>query len=354
MRERPAHPTPHRKRLLVSSARDPMVMKALSAVILGAFALSGSTCGKSGEDPSKEKPAPESTVVALEGVDTGALTQREKKEWSSYVSEFISPCPSVPVPIAQCVQNKRDCDKCLPAAKYIMKGVKDGMTREQVEKSYKNRFDPDRIKNVPIDGSPTKGPEGAPLTVVEFADFQCPHCGEFAPILDKVVESRRNEIRFVYKFYVLGKFPNSENAARAAIAAGKQGKFWEMHHAIFANQMHLDQQGLDSMAKDLGLDVGRLHADMQAPDTAERIAKDRKLGEDLKIEGTPTMFINGRQYDPRQDLNDWLNLELQMQGGKPPPAPPTSAAPSADAGPKAASSAVKPTNPAGSASAPKR
>src|SRR5262249_32382526 len=162
-------------------------------------------------------------------------------------------------------------------AKYVMKTVKDGMSREQVEKSYKNRFEADKIKNVPIDGSPTKGLESAPLTVVEFADFQCPHCGEFAPQMDKLVESRKNDIRFVYKFYVLGKFPSSENAARAAIAAGKQGKFWEMHHAIFANQQRLDQQGLDGLAKDLGLDVSRLHADMQSPETADRIGKDRKL-----------------------------------------------------------------------------
>ncbi|MBX3202966.1 MAG: thioredoxin domain-containing protein [Labilithrix sp.] len=279
-------------------------------------------------------------MVVLDGVDTNGLTQREKKEWSSYVSEFISPCPNVPVPIAQCVKEKRDCDKCAPAAKYLVKLVKDGMPREPLEKSYKNRFDPDKVKNVPIDGSPTKGPESAPLTIVEFADFQCSHCGQFAPVLDKVVESRKSEVRFAYKFYVLGKFPNSENAARAAIAAGKQGKFWEMHHLVFANQENLSQQGLDSMAKELGLDVGRLHADMQSPDTAERIAKDKKLGEDLKIEGTPTIFINGRQFDGHQDLNEWLNLELAMMGKQ--PAPPSSAgAPAGDAGAKAGDAGAK-------------
>lgn len=317
-----------------------MAMRALSAVILGAFALSGSTCGKSTEEPTKDKAAPDAPVVVLDGVDTNGLTQREKKEWSSYVSEFISPCPNVPVPIAQCVKEKRECDKCAPAAKYLVKLVKDGMPREPLEKSYKNRFDPDKVKNVPIDGSPTKGPESAPLTIVEFADFQCPHCGQFAPVIDKVVESRKSEVRFAYKFYVLGKFPNSENAARAAIAAGKQGKFWEMHHLIFANQENLSQQGLDSMAKELGLDVGRLHADMQAPDTAERIAKDRKLGEDLKIEGTPSIFINGRQFDGHQDLNEWLNLELAMMGKQ--PAPPSSAeAPAGDAGAKASDAGAK-------------
>jgi len=320
-----------------------MAMRAISAVILGAFALSGSTCGKSTEEPTKDKAGPDAPIVVLDGVDTNQLTQREKKDWSGYVSEFISPCPNVPVPIAQCVKEKRECDKCVPAAKYLVKLVKDGMPREPLEKSYKNRFDPDKVMNVPIDGSPTKGPESAPLTVVEFADFQCPHCAQFAPLIDKVVEQRKNDVRFAYKFYVLGKFPNSENAARAAIAAGKQGKFWEMHHLIFANQDNLSQQGLDSMAKELGLDVGRFHADMQSPETADRIAKDRKLGEDLKIEGTPTLYINGRQFDGHQDLNEWLNLELSMMGKQPSAAPSSSAAPAAtDAGAKGEGDAGKP------------
>jgi protein-disulfide isomerase len=314
-------------------------------MILGAFALSGSTCGKSTEDPSKDKAGAEAPVVVLDGVDTNMLTAREKKDWSGYVSELISPCPNVPVPIAQCVKEKRACEKCVPAAKYLVKLVKDGVPREPLEESYKNRFDPDKVKNVPIDGSPTKGPASAPLTVVEFADFQCPHCAQFAPAIDKLVE-QRGDIHFVYKLYVLGKFPNSENAAKAAYAAGKQGKFWEMHHAIFSNQNNLTQQGLDEMAKQLGLDVGRLHADMQAPETAERVAADRKLGEDLKIEGTPTIFVNGRQFDGRSDLNEWLNLELSMMGKEP-----GAAAPAPNAGHAAAPDAGKAS---AAASAPKK
>lgn len=300
-------------------------------MILGAFALSGSTCGKSTEDPSKDKvPADTSPAVVLEGVDTSQLTAREKKDWSTYVSEMISPCPSVPVPIAQCVKEKRECDRCAPAAKFLVKLVKDGMSREQIEKGYKNRFDADKVKNVPIDGSPTKGPENAPITLVEFADFQCPHCGQYAPMIEKLLESRKGDVRFVYKIFVLGKFPNSENAARAAIAAGKQGKFWEMHKLIFANQENLSQQSLDAMAKQIGLDVTRLHADMQAPETADRIARDRKLADDLMVLGTPTIYINGRQFDGLQDMNDWLDLELKMVKAKGAVAPAPAAA--SDAG----------------------
>jgi protein-disulfide isomerase len=318
-----------------------MAFKALTVGIVGLFSvfnLSTSTCGKStAEDATKEKPVPE---VTLEGVDTAALTPREKKEWGQYVSEFLSPCQNVPVPIAQCVQEKRACAKCLPAAKYVLRGVKDGMTRDQIEKSYKGRFDASGVKNVPIDGSPVKGPESAAITIVEFADFECPHCGEVAPMIDKVVESHKNDIRMVFKFYPLPSHPHADIAARAAVAAMNQNKFWEMHHALFTNQRHLEQTDLDSYAKELGLEVSRFHADMQAAATADRITKDKKLGEDLQIGGTPTIFINGRLFDGRQDMNEWISLELASLGaggGTAPSASSTgSGAPAADAGKAAA------------------
>jgi protein-disulfide isomerase len=309
-----------------------MVMKALVFGIVGILSVSGSTCGKSSpEDATKEKPT--TPEVSLEGVDTAGLTPREKKDWGQYVSELLSPCQNVPVPISQCVQEKRACAKCLPAAKYVLRGVKDGLTREQIEKSYKNRFDADKVKNVPIDGSPAKGPEGAPVTIVEFADFECPHCAEYAPLLDKVVESHKNDVRMVFKFYPLPGHPHADIAARAAVAAMNQGKFWEMHHSLFTNQRHLEQTDLDSYAKELGIEVSRFHADIQASATADRIAKDKKLGEDLQIPGTPAIFINGRLFDGRQDLNDWIALELASAG-----AGENAAAPAGDAGKAAAPS----------------
>lgn len=330
-----------------------MAVKALVIGIVGFLSLSQAMCGKSTsgdrtEEPGKDKPAPE---VVLEGVDTSALTPREKKEFGTYVSEFLSPCQNVPVSIAQCVQEKRACDKCQPAAKYVLRGVKDGMTRDQIEKAYKGRFDASGVKNVPIDGSPVKGPEGAPVTIVEFADFECPHCGEVAPIIEKVLDAHKNDVRFVYKFYPLPSHPHAEIAARAAAAAINQGKFWEMHHALFANQRHLEQTDIDSYAKELGIDVSRFHADMQANAASDRIAKDKKLGEDLQIAGTPSIYINGRVYDGHQELGEWVTQELASvkAGGGAAPAPAPSGAASAPAGGASAKAAAP--APSGAASA---
>ena len=158
-------------------------------------------------------------------------------------------------------------------------------------------------------------------------------------MLDKVVEGHKNDVRFVFKFYPLPSHPHAEPAARAAAAAMNQGKFWEMHHALFAGQRHLEQTDIDSYAKELGIDVSRLHADMQAAASGDRVAKDKKLGEDLKIGGTPTIFINGRLFDGHQDLNDWIALELASASGSAgtPPTPPVPVA--VDAGKPAPASA---------------
>lgn len=315
-----------------------MAIKTLAVGIFGLFGLLGfseSTCGKStAEDASKEKPAASGASagpdVNLEGVDTSSLTPREKKDYSKYVSELLSPCQNVPVPIAQCVQEKRACSKCLPAAKFVLRGVKEGRTQQQIEQDYKARFSSEAVKEVPLDGSPVKGAQNAPVTIVEFADFECPHCGLVAPQIDGVVEQHKNDVRFAFKFYPLPGHPHADIAARAAIAAWKQGKFWEMHHALFTNQRHLEQTDLDSYAKELGLDISRFHADMQSNETTERIAKDKKLGEDLKIEGTPSIFINGRSFDGRQDMNEWIATEIAT-GGSPAAGGGASAAPSGSA-----------------------
>jgi protein-disulfide isomerase len=317
------------RRLVGAALLSRLRGRAYSSSFLVLLALGGGTChGQSsgnGADVQKDNTtAATGHDVTIPGVDTSALTLREKREWSQYVSEFLSPCSDTPVPISQCVEEKRACTKCIAAAKYVLKGVRDGLTREQIEKSYKNRFDASKIKDVPIDGSPTRGPEGAPITIVEFADFECPHCGLMAPKLDKLCDDHKQEIRFVFKFFPLPAHPHGEPAARAAIAAWQQNKFWEMHHKLFAGQQFLGPDDIRNYAKDIGLDIGKFNADAQSQATTDRIARDRKLGEGVEIKGTPAIFINGREYDGAQDLEDWVKLELGSSGGSAtPPTPAT-------------------------------
>jgi len=183
------------------------------------------------------------------------------------------------------------------------------MSQEQVEKSYHNRFDADKVRSVDIGNAPVKGPVGAPITIIEFADFECPYCALMAPLLEATWQQRSQEVRFAYKFMPLSGHPHGEPAARAAIAALAQGKFWEMHDRLFANRDHLEQSDLDGYAKELGLDLNRFHADMQSQATTDRLAGDRKQADALDVKGTPTIYINGREFDIHQDLNEWIAQE---------------------------------------------
>ncbi|HEX3770984.1 MAG TPA: thioredoxin domain-containing protein [Polyangiaceae bacterium] len=262
-------------------------------------------CGGGAGDPSSAKPD-----IDLPGVDTHEFTPREKHEFSSYVTELPAPCSSVAVPIAECITGNRPCSGCLPAAQVIAKAVREGMARDQIEHLYKEQFDSTSAVAIPVAGSPARGPEDAAVTVVEFADFECPFCQRIAPELDKLWEDRKTTLRFVYKFMPLAMHPHGEIAARAAIAAQAQGKFWEMHRLLFASGDKLDQASLEGYAASLGLDLDRFRADMQSAETKARIDADRKLGDALNVKGTPTIFINGHEYESKVDLAEWVDRAI--------------------------------------------
>jgi protein-disulfide isomerase len=272
--------------------------------------------GLGGCDSARPDPSTPTNDVDLPGVDTHDFTPREKHEFSRFVNELSAPCANVAAPIATCVSEKRSCSTCLPAAQAIAKAVREGMTREQVEDIYKQRFDAKSSHDIPLEGSPTRGPESAPVVVVEFADFECPFCQKMAPELDKMWAARKDKVRFVYKFMPLQMHPHGEVAARAAIAAGMQGKFWQMHHELFANGKHLENSDLDEYATAIGLDLAKFHADMQSDATKARLEEDRKLADALGVKGTPTIYIDGHEYDTKVDLAEWIDQELAASAAK--------------------------------------
>jgi protein-disulfide isomerase len=276
----------------------------LAPLALGACALSAlpgcrDSSASSAEGAAKAAPSAsaEPKDLVLPGVDTSAMTARERHEWSSLVSELLAPCPSVPVSLAVCVQEKRACGSCAKAAKWVAVAVRDGASADQVHRAYKERFDPSSARALPLDGSPAAGPEGAPVTIVEFADFECPHCRMAVPALQAVLDAHPGKVRLVYKFVSLPSHTHAEPAARAAFAAAQQGKFWEMEHVLFDRQDHLDDADLERYARALKLDIPKWKADMAAPATAARLGEDRKLEDELKLKGTPTIYVNGRELD---------------------------------------------------------
>jgi protein-disulfide isomerase len=324
-----------------------MSPKALAVIGLLALTSRLSTCrspGESGADATPQKSSEK--VVEVKGVDSSALTARERTEWSDDVSHLIAPCPDQAVPLAQCVNENRPCRACLPAVRYLLERVQRGMTRGQVEAAYRERFGADAVKNIDLNDTPSRGPEGAPVVIVEFADFECPACGAMRPVLEEVIAEHPDKIRFFYKHFPLGMHPNAEKAARAAVAAMRQGKFWEMHHALFENQTQLSIENVEKLAQSIGLDLAKFRQDRDSEATADFVAKNRKQGEALNLTGTPSIFIDGRKFEsaggqPKEELEEWINHELELQGDAPAAGPKAPAAP-ASAKPAPSASAHAP------------
>jgi protein-disulfide isomerase len=311
--------------------------RAASALALFAFLNTKlTTCRSPGESAADASPTRSETKdVNLAGVDTASLTSREKSEWSRFVSELRSPCADQPVSLAQCVSESRACKACVPAAKALAKQVQRGRTRPQVEAFYKARFAADQIKNIELEDSPSKGSPGAPVLVVEFADFQCPACRAARPLVEEALKKHDGQTRLVFKHFPLSIHQYGEKLARSARAAQQQGKFWEMYAALFDNQDRISPQVVDELAKGLGLDMAKFAKDVESEAVADAVSRDRKQGERLDLQSTPTFFINGRLFpstpDFAEDLEDWINLEVELTGGTPsaPPAPAPSAVPAA-------------------------
>jgi len=134
----------------------------------------------------------------------------------------------------------------------------------------------------------------ASLTLVEFGDYQCPHCRHAHPLVSRLVEEKGATIKFVFRNFPLQEIhPDARISALAAEAAGKQGKFWEMHHLIFENQDRLSGQFLLDLARELHLDLHQFGNDWKDVATASKVENDFESGVRSGVNGTPSFFLNG-------------------------------------------------------------
>ncbi len=142
------------------------------------------------------------------------------------------------------------------------------------------------------------GPANAPVTLVEYGDFQCPYCGMAYPILERIRRRLRDDLRFVFRNFPLTQIhPEARHAAEAAEAAGAQGKFWEMHDRLFENQHALDDASLVRYAKEIRIDPEAVARDLESGTWTKRVRDHFRSGVRSGVNGTPTFFINGRRYD---------------------------------------------------------
>ncbi|HVU52707.1 MAG TPA: thioredoxin domain-containing protein [Polyangia bacterium] len=148
-------------------------------------------------------------------------------------------------------------------------------------------------QDVKIGDAPTLGPSNAKVTLVAFSDFQCPFCSRAVPTLKQVEDTYKGKIRVAFKNMPLPFHDKAHLAAEAALAANEQGKFWEMHDKLFANQQALDRPALEKYAEELGLNMSKFRAALDSGKFKERVDREAKEGNGFGATGTPTFFING-------------------------------------------------------------
>jgi protein-disulfide isomerase len=152
-----------------------------------------------------------------------------------------------------------------------------------------------------------RGPKAAPVTLVEYGDYQCPFCGAAHPVVNEILDLEPNGVRFVFRHFPLTTIhPLAEPAAEAAEAAGAQGKFWQMHDWIYEHQDTMAPDDLLAAAADLGLDLTRFSSDVMGHRHEQKIREDFMSGVRSGVNGTPTFFINGVRHDGGYDLDALL------------------------------------------------
>ena len=166
-------------------------------------------------------------------------------------------------------------------------------------------------------GHPELGPAGAPVTIVEFSDFQCPFCGRAEPALKQVREKYGDKVRLVYLDFPLGIHDHAIDAASAGRCAGEQGKFWQFHDAMFADQSKLAPADLKADAKKLGLDTAKFNDCFDKGKYKSGIETDMAEGRELGVDGPPAFFINGRPLTGAQPFEKFqTTIDEELAGGQ--------------------------------------
>jgi len=163
-----------------------------------------------------------------------------------------------------------------------------------------------QLKPPVSDNDNIEGNPKAPIELVEYGDYQCPHCGRAYPIIKDIQKRMGQKLKFVFRNFPLTEIhPDAFNAALAAEAAGQQNKFWEMHDIIFEHQRHLDTENILVYAKRIGLNMAEFSKDIQKDIFVTKVENDIESGIRSGVNGTPSFFVNGSKYN-----GDWESEEF--------------------------------------------
>jgi glutaredoxin len=310
------------------TTRPPAGSRLLLIVALIGIGMLGATCkgnetranGGTSSDPRVAQPSVEqkgtrTQIADIDAVDVSVIEPSRRADFIRLLNDTYCYC-GCPRTLAACLSNRAECS-CVRCSErmtsFIINEMKEGMSTDDVESQLLDGFSEGyngRPHDFDTKDQAAKGPGEAKFTIVEFADFRCPHCAAAYEILDDLL-SKRSDVRLVYYYFPLGGGGDkSIRAAEAAEEARHQGKFWEYARILFRNQLSTEEDDLVRYAQETGLDVERFKKALSTHVHKEKVLADKRLGESVKVISTPTLFINGRQFGLARTAE---NLEMRFQ-----------------------------------------
>jgi protein-disulfide isomerase len=264
------------------------------------------------DKPADGKGAGEPDTSPPPGLDLSKLDEYERKVFFRVVNREPSSCGKGHSLIFS-VKHDPGCRRSAYAIKYVAKLVESGYTDSEITDELQTRYRDPIHKDIDVSRAPNKGPADARVTLVEFVDYECPHCRTAQALMRQVLDTYPRQVRLCFKHFPLSGHTNSRLAAEATTAAQKQGKFWPYNDKVWDNADNLTPAVLEKIAKDVGLDVARWRGDMNSDEVKAAVSRDKSDGATLGINSTPTIYINGRKYTGRHDIesiSDWIDEEL--------------------------------------------
>ena len=246
--------------------------------------------------PADPPPATQGDLQEAKGVDLSRLTEPQRVSFFQLINAEPSACGKSHS-LAVSLRDDASCRDSLTVSQFIADALGAGASPSDIKANLEQVVSTLQPRKIEIAGRPVYGNERAPVTVVVFADFECPHCREEAPKLRQAIDQFRGRAKLVFKHFPLQFHVRAKFAAIATVAAQQQGKFWEMHDIVFENQTALSDADIRRYAQKIGLDMKLFDADFAALKGKDLVEADRVEGEKLEITGTPAVFVNGRYFN---------------------------------------------------------
>jgi protein-disulfide isomerase len=267
------------------------------------------------------------TATTLPAVDFAGLTPAKKTTALRLLRAQDCTC-GCDMKLAECRVKDPKCAYSRGLSAEIVGAIKEGKSEaDAVAAARKSKYGEAPAPRKPLEdpvviptaGAPVLGPNNAAITLVEFSDFQCPFCFEGTAQLHSLLKMYPAQLRLIFKQYPLDTHSQAALAAAASVAAHRQGKFWQLHDAMFEKRQDLSRPSLLAMAKRVGLDIPRFTADLDSAEVRSVVDRDRADGDRAGVEGTPTLFIDGQRYNGSLDLDKIrpvIEAELKKPAGK--------------------------------------